>query len=535
MNRNDTFYFQGILFANEINHRVLQNENGPCPLLALVNCLLLGGRFQMSISSLSGSYPISFKALARCLRDELQVVQDKLWEDGSEASEAKIIAIAKCTTMDIFPKLARGLDINIKFNDVQSFDMKELAHQLYDIYDLNIYHCWVIDPHGKYATIYPSIADKTYDEVQDMLLNTDSQHYALIQDFLQNTNQQQTKYGVHRLYGTMRDAEIATLFHNNHYSTIYKHADDHLIYELVTDEGIVSEESNIIWKTFNPFRFVDGMDEIFVDANFNALNEFDAQQLTKLRKIIHCLRKYKYNINRTQDTVSVPLGHSDDSDTELDHLLLKKVDNTLEFIDKFPFNPLQCKMIFDEENPTQKNKKYEIKDDLKMKKIELDFMSKPQSIKRAMSDNVTPNHLGSIIGHKNTSDEYKIRNCRVEDIGVICKEFGYSNEILNERFWTKEFLTENTDRNGYVLEDHNSANIIGFILYERCEPSGGMIRTGTDQLLLRDLSASTSISNDIDMHCKWKVSDWSSTKNGKISFYSQFILITDLGIHPQCR
>eukprot|EP01083_Nonionella_stella_P237346 832717_1 len=212
-----TFYFQNILFSNEINHRVLQNENGPCPLLALINAMLLRGRFSMATGTLQGKFPISFKALTDCLRRELENISQRLMEENTETSNTKIIQIAQC--FELFPTLEKGLDINIKFTDVQAFDMEELAHQFFDIYDLNIYHCWVIDPDGIYGKIHHLIADKTYDQVQDMLLNNsinnnisewnDDDIY-LINKFFQNNKQQRTKYGVHKLYKRMKESEIAT-------------------------------------------------------------------------------------------------------------------------------------------------------------------------------------------------------------------------------------------------------------------------------------------------------------------------------------
>eukprot|EP00483_Globobulimina_turgida_P004875 UN04884 len=210
------------------------------------------------------------------------------------------------------------------------------------------------------------------------------------------------------------------------------------------------------------------MDEIFVDCNFNALNAPDNTQLCKLRRIIHHLRKYKYDtITQHSHTPTPPPRDSDgDSDSvRSGNKLLKKIENAIEFITKFPLNPLECTPIF------VPKKIAHAKDDLHSLHTpnSIEDVQSPQAMTRALSDTIG-NTLGSIIPHTehiNTSSKsrYNIRQCRVEDVQCICNELKFKDE----RFWTREFLTDNTNRNGYVLEDDGS-NIIGFILYEKCEP-----------------------------------------------------------------
>ena len=54
---------QVILFRNRINHRILQNDNGPCPLLALINALFLKDRFSMETRELNAKLPLPFSKM----------------------------------------------------------------------------------------------------------------------------------------------------------------------------------------------------------------------------------------------------------------------------------------------------------------------------------------------------------------------------------------------------------------------------------------------------------------------------------------
>merc|ERR1712129_660236 len=127
-----------IFFRSQINHRVLQSGNSPCPLLAVINCLLLKKRAQFKSSGV-GIFPITFAMVIKFLRDEMQTLFEKHQHD-----EDKIIQIAQ--VIDLFPTFDKGLDINLKFSDCNAFERNEIAHQIFDIDSINMYHSWVVDP-----------------------------------------------------------------------------------------------------------------------------------------------------------------------------------------------------------------------------------------------------------------------------------------------------------------------------------------------------------------------------------------------------
>ena len=91
--------------------------------------------------------------------------------------------------------------------------------------------------------------------------NADSVTEALIiEHFLERTASQLTYHGLSELSSAMCEEEIAVLFRNNHFSTIYKHGKELL--QLVTDQGFLGE-SNVIWETLGSIdgdgQFVDGL------------------------------------------------------------------------------------------------------------------------------------------------------------------------------------------------------------------------------------------------------------------------------------
>src|SRR4051812_15087252 len=86
---------------------VLQLVNGPCPLIALCNVLLLRGKLVLR----SDLHEISFEQLCSLLRAHLQrQVQDLALTSTNEVAVANAFAhLEEVTTL--LPKLENGLDV----------------------------------------------------------------------------------------------------------------------------------------------------------------------------------------------------------------------------------------------------------------------------------------------------------------------------------------------------------------------------------------------------------------------------------------
>merc|ERR1719410_1661340 len=153
-------------------------------------------------------------------------------------------------------------------------------------------------------------------------------------------------------------------------------------------------------------------------------------------------------------------------------------------------------------------------------------------MKRSISDNVPL----AILNTANI-DVLTVRQCKVDDVQSIARDSKFSL-AQTERFWTREFLTaDNALRNGYVLDA--SGEIFGFCFYEKAEALDDYAQieeiADIKELKLRDLSISRS--TEIEVDCKWNVSDWNGLQNASdknVRFYSaEFILISELGIYEK--
>ena len=127
----------------------MQNENGPCPLLALANVLLLRGGIEIH-----PDYPeVTFEVSPACTRTRThthtqtdttcsappQDLSARLAEhmlDKSAAlseSDEELRANQQqniADGMSLFPKLSRGLDVNVGFTGIDAFEYSEDQVQL---------------------------------------------------------------------------------------------------------------------------------------------------------------------------------------------------------------------------------------------------------------------------------------------------------------------------------------------------------------------------------------------------------------------
>eukprot|EP00484_Ammonia_sp_Unknown_P018328 CAMPEP_0197034620 /NCGR_PEP_ID=MMETSP1384-20130603/12678_1 /TAXON_ID=29189 /ORGANISM="Ammonia sp." /LENGTH=506 /DNA_ID=CAMNT_0042464569 /DNA_START=24 /DNA_END=1544 /DNA_ORIENTATION=+ len=273
------YRIQLIYFNGKKTHRILQNVGGPCPLLGLCNVLLLNNdiRVNQTISS------IKFSDLTYCLKDHLHKLFEvnmgsKTGINESEMANA-IQNIEDC--IKLFPKLEEGLDINIKFSDVDHFEFTP-AVAMFDSYNIRLLHGWVVDPQN--TALYNLVKDRSYNEVVDFLTSDqgadanddeiaqNEQDKAVLREFLANSAQQLTAHGLFRMHEVMNDNEIAIFFRNNHFAAVYKRQG--FIWELVTDEGIVDADPRITWVSLSQLSG----DEVFASNKFAVISQNVNQQ-----------------------------------------------------------------------------------------------------------------------------------------------------------------------------------------------------------------------------------------------------------------
>lgn len=119
---------------------VMQSENGPCPLLGVVNALLLRGALSLRGSEATEVY---LEALLALVAGRLLDANARATGEGAAHAENQRRNVSD--SISLLPKLATGVDVNPIFRSPQAFEFTdEIA--IFDMLDLGVVHGWVVDP-----------------------------------------------------------------------------------------------------------------------------------------------------------------------------------------------------------------------------------------------------------------------------------------------------------------------------------------------------------------------------------------------------
>lgn len=202
-----TFFFE------PLNREVtifMQNENGPCMLLAVLNALSLKGRLKVSPGTYDADTLIAF-----------------IMEICPEAGD--------------LTHLLRGCDIIPCFSSCRDF--KDYPNFLSSL-NLTLLHAMVPDPE---SSIFELVITEDYDSL--VLKLTDDHIDALVRVELENwwdqIQQQVTKIGLSVVDAAMQNGDIVIFFRSNHFSVLFKTMSR--VFSLVTDHGFIG--TNCFWET----------------------------------------------------------------------------------------------------------------------------------------------------------------------------------------------------------------------------------------------------------------------------------------------
>lgn len=273
----NSYLIKDISFFGSRRRILLQNENGPCPLLAICNILLL--RNELSIPK--SSRWISFAELVEMVSNQLFDANST--EDGGESTSSRAANVREnlSSCLEILPRLNVGLDVNCKFAGTSDFEYtRELA--VFDMLDIALFHGWIVSSQDQKA--FAAFAHLSYNQVVERLIAyeeakekvpgtepdpaTDAilQSGALIKEFLDRTASQLSYEGLLALHETVRERQLAVFFRNSHFSAMLKYKGD--LYLLCTD--IAFAYSEIVWERLDE---VDG-DTSYCDSEFkNSIGE----------------------------------------------------------------------------------------------------------------------------------------------------------------------------------------------------------------------------------------------------------------------
>jgi hypothetical protein len=242
-----------------------QNTNGPCPLIAITNILLLKGKLALSTD-------LSYISL-----DEVvHMVAELILEEGEKhknSGDAAEFRHSFDDVLQILPKLAKGLDLNVCFHGVNKFEFTQEI-SIFDTLQIPLLHGWLYDSnfdelvsvlgdksynHLIFRLVdYKSLLDKLHNQSREQGIPVESlveslskedqelyQEGLVVDNFMAESASQLTEVGLLKLYEIMQDRELGVFFRNNHFSTMFSHQGQ--LFLLVTDLGYSDQEA-VVWE-----------------------------------------------------------------------------------------------------------------------------------------------------------------------------------------------------------------------------------------------------------------------------------------------
>ncbi|KAM6106616.1 LOW QUALITY PROTEIN: ubiquitin carboxyl-terminal hydrolase MINDY-1 [Pterocles gutturalis] len=254
----DFYCVKWITWKGERTPIITQSENGPCPLLAIMNILFL----QWKVKLPPQKEVITAEELMAHLGDCILSTQPREPSEGLQLNFQQNIN----DTMTVLPKLSTGLDVNVRFTGVSDFEYTPECI-VFDLLNVPLYHGWLVDPQS--PEVVRAVGKLSYNQLVEKIITckqaSDSglvSEGLVAEQFLEATASQLTYHGLCELTAAVREGELSVFFRNNHFSTMIKHK-GHL-YLLVTDQGFLQEES-VVWESLHT---VDG-DSCFCDTDFH--------------------------------------------------------------------------------------------------------------------------------------------------------------------------------------------------------------------------------------------------------------------------
>uniref|UniRef100_A0A1I8FMF6 Ubiquitin carboxyl-terminal hydrolase n=1 Tax=Macrostomum lignano TaxID=282301 RepID=A0A1I8FMF6_9PLAT len=235
---SDIYHVKWIRHAGKQHPVVTQNINGPCPLLAIANILLLRG----TISLPSGCDYVASQDLMQRLGDALlDIVTRQQQSNAGNKDEQNNLEQLVGDSLSLFPRLQTGLDINIGFSGYSKFEYTPEL-DIFDRFNIEL-QCDVAQfiEQLTYNQLVEKIITAKNGEDQELLAQA-----IAAEEFLNCSSNQLTVFGLWQLTESLKEGSLCGQ-----------------LYLLVTDQGYL-HQPDVVWETLNN---IDN-DSTFMNADF---------------------------------------------------------------------------------------------------------------------------------------------------------------------------------------------------------------------------------------------------------------------------
>ena len=261
---------------------MVQNANGPCPLLALVNALVLTTRSDVTtalVETLRVREQVSLGLLLDAVIDELMSGRRR-GASGilPDVSELYAFLVTLHTGMNVNPRFVPSEESTVNLMDAP-IDIPASLHEsrkaggfedtremrLYSTFSIPLIHGW-IPPRNHPAFAALKRTAETYEDAQNIMFREEEleeklqrqglspeeqvilEDIASVKYFLSSTATQLTGYGLDTVTETLAPGSVAILFRNDHFSTLYRHPKSGQLLTLVTDMGYAGHDE-VVWES----------------------------------------------------------------------------------------------------------------------------------------------------------------------------------------------------------------------------------------------------------------------------------------------
>lgn len=156
---------------------MLQNENGPCPLLAAVNCLLLKDVIHLPAACIRNSV-VSLQDVVNLLAEQAMTYGNSSHDTNDDSASNAHERMFLDELLQVLPKLQYGMDVNPKFT--QGCTGYEYTSQLsaFDMLRVRLVHGWLMDPASSSSTspemheqLTTAVDNKSYNQVVELIIH----------------------------------------------------------------------------------------------------------------------------------------------------------------------------------------------------------------------------------------------------------------------------------------------------------------------------------------------------------------------------